>query len=319
MTNDMLYDLGGVPVTGGETLLMAGGNIQYCDPTNGTAGGDGLTPTSACSSLLTCYNRTRDAHNDIVFLIGGATAWNPAATLAWSNTYTHLIGITPPKSVGQRARIEGLAATALTSLIDFSGNGCVVKNIQLFNDGAASNSTLSAATNITAARCYFENCFFAGMGGTLNGTYASGYSVKITGDENTFVNCALGTASIERLGANSEVWMTGQCNRTKFINCEFQCWSNVAGKRLILIDSSAVTYTTQFVSCLFENFKSNNGSAGTALNFAIGDAETPYHQILLRGDNLFVGVTKVCTPATYVFGDGAATGATYGIGINPTT
>src|SRR3990167_1432687 len=77
---------------GAVSLLMAaGGNWYYCDPTNGTAGGDGLSAETANSSLLTVYNLCRDGRNDGVLFLGGATAYNPAPALLWAKKYFPLI------------------------------------------------------------------------------------------------------------------------------------------------------------------------------------------------------------------------------------
>ena len=118
---DMLFQMGGVPVAAFDLVMLAGGNWFFCDPTHGTADGDALTPATATNSLLKAYNKTRDGRNDGVIFIGGATAWNPAAALVWSNTYCHLIGTSSQPGVGNRCRIVALAATALTPAVTFSG------------------------------------------------------------------------------------------------------------------------------------------------------------------------------------------------------
>src|SRR3990167_5376163 len=126
---------------GAVSLLMAaGGKWYYCDPTNGTAGGDGLSAETANSSLLTVYNLCRDGYNDGVIFMGGATAYNPAAAFVWSKNYCHLIGATNGlPGMGQRARIVNTAANDLATLFTLSGSGCMGANIQFFDgkDSAA--------------------------------------------------------------------------------------------------------------------------------------------------------------------------------------
>jgi len=241
-----------------------------------------------------------------------------AAALVWSKAYTHLIGLSANlPGVGQRARVTGSAALDLTYLIDFQGAGCIVKDIQFFNSADADAD--SGAVIISGGRCYFENVFFAGMGHATPAARAGSYSLKLTGDECTFKRCTIGLATIVRSAANAELWMTGECNREKFIECEFVSWSVTAGKFLVKIDSAAVPYTTQFENCLFNNLNSNGGASGTALSNAISDAATPMHHIILRGNNMLVGVTGWADTVTYVYGAGAVPNAGYGVSINPTT
>ena len=315
---DLLMHLGGVPVAN-DPLFLAGGRWFFCDPTNGTTGGNATTPENANSDLEACMDLLRANHNDGIIFMGGATPYYPDAELAWDLDYTHFIGVSPPLSVGQRCRIVGKSATDLRNVLNVSGKGCSFKNLQIQNEGLA-NSTLSSAAIISGNRGYYENVFFAGMMvGPLPGTYASGYSLKVSGDEIVFANCAIGTAAQERLGANTELLVHGEANRLKFVGCDFQCWSNVAAKTLILIDATAVLYTMKFKDCLFNNLKSNNGAAGTALSNAISDLSTPYHQIILQGDNPLVGVTGYADTTTYIFSAAPQPNAGYGVAVVPTT
>jgi len=275
-------------------------NVYVVDPQSGSDDNPGTSFEAPLLTVLAAYNKCTANQNDVVLLVGGPTANALAASLVWSKAYTHLVGLSGDLAgVGQRARITGSSALDLTYLINFSGAGCIVKNVQFFNGGDADAD--AGAVIVSGGRCYFENCFFAGMGHATPAGRAGSYSLKLTGDECTFKRCSIGLATIVRSAANAELWMTGECNREKFIDCEFISWSNTAGKFLVKLDASAVPYTTQFENCLFNNFCSNNGATGTALSNAISDAATPYHQIILRGDNPLVGVTGYADTVTYIF------------------
>src|SRR3990167_7329586 len=60
-----------------SVLMQAGGLWYYCDPTNGTSSGDGLTPQTANTNFETVYALCRSGYNDGVVFIGGATAYVP--------------------------------------------------------------------------------------------------------------------------------------------------------------------------------------------------------------------------------------------------
>lgn len=293
-------------------------NVYIVDPINGSDSNPGTTFEAPLLTLLAAYNKCTTNQNDAVLLVGGPTANALAASLDWAKGYTHLIGLSADlPGVGQRARVTGSAALDLTYLIDFQGAGCIVKNVQFFN-GADADAD-AGAVKVSGGRCYFENCFFAGMGHATPAARAGSYSLKLTGDECTFKRCSIGLATTVRSAANAELWMTGECNRTKFIKCEFVSWSNTAGKFLVKLDASAVPYTTQFENCLFNNFCSNNGATGTFLSNAISDAATPYHQIILRGSNPLVGVTGYSDTVTYIFTAEPVPAAGAGVSVNPTT
>jgi hypothetical protein len=293
-------------------------NVFVVDPQAGNDSNTGTSFEQPLATVLAAYNKCVTNQNDVVLLVGGPTGNALAASLDWAKSYTHLVGLSADlPGVGQRARITGSADADLVYLVDFQGAGCIVKNVQFFN-GADANVD-SGAVKVTGGRNYFENCFFAGMGHATPAARAGSYSLALSGDECTFKRCSIGLGTTLRAAANSELVMSGECNREKFIDCEFICWSNTAGKFLVSLSATAVPYTTQFENCLFNNFKSNNGAAGTNLTDAINDAATPFHQIILRGDNPLVGVTGYSNVVGNVYGAGAVPNAGYGVAINPTT
>jgi len=305
---------------GASSLLMSsGGNWYFCDPTNGTTNGDALTPQTATNNLLTAYNLCRDGRNDGVVFIGGATAYNPSAAFTWSKSYTHLIGATNSlPGMGQRARIVGTSGNDLSTLFTLSGSGCMVANIQFFDgkDSAADG----ACVLVSGSRNHLANCFVAGMGdATASGpaTRAGSYSLKVSGSENTVTNSTIGLDTIARTAANSELIVSGVRNR--FIGCEFRSNSTTAGKFLVKIDNSGGDLRdTQFEDCLFFNYSENWATGITdAFDMPAGGST---HYVILRGDNVFVGVGMgVADTVTRVYSAAPAPNAGFGIGANPTT
>lgn len=299
-------------------ILAAGGDVFYCDPTNGKSTGDALSPETACSNLQTVFDLTTANHNDVVFFIGGATAYNPSAAFTWDHDYTHLIGLTNNlPGMGQRARIVNTSSNDLATLFTLSGSGCLVSNIQ-FYDGKDSAAD-GACVLVSGSRNHLVNCFFAGMGdATASGpaTRAGSYSLKVSGSENTVSSSTIGLDSIVRSAANAELIVSGARNR--FIGCELRSNSVTAGKFLVKIDSSAGDLRdVQFEDCLFFNY-SSNWATGITDAFNMSITNTAY--VILRGACQFVGVgLGVADTVTRVYGAGAAPNAGMFISTQPTT
>lgn len=301
-----------------DMILAAGGRWYYCDPTFGSAGGDGRTPETANNNLLTLYNLLRDGYNDGIFFIGAATAYSPAAAFVWAKNYAHLIGLTNSlPGMGQRARITNTAANDLAVLFTLSGSGCLFANLQFFDgkDSAADGACLL----VSGSRNHLVNCFVAGMGdATASGPFsrAGSYSLKVTGSENTFSGGTIGVDTVARTAANAELIVSGERNR--FRNCEIRSNSTTAGKFLVKIDSSAGDLRdVQFENVLFFNY-SSNWATGITDAFNMSITNTAF--VILRGDCQFVGVgLGVADTVTRVYGAGAAPNAGMFISTQPTT
>jgi hypothetical protein len=270
-------------------------NAFLVDPVNGSDSNSGTNwkapKKTLAAALALC---THDEHDAVLFL-SGDTADNPAAAIAWDKDYTHLIGLSSDVyGVGQRCRVVGLAATLLSPVITFSGNGCIIKNMQ-FNNEKASGAPAGVAL-LTGSRCYFENVFF--MAPTAND--AASYSLKITGgSENVFKRCTIGQFTNPRAAASYSLWITGSSLRNKFVDSEFLCWSTSTDHVLVKIatDVTSEGFVTQFEGCLFDNL---NGGATLTAAIVDGATET-HHQLIMRGsNNTVVGCTAVANPLTYV-------------------
>jgi len=282
------------------TGIPRGPNSQVfiVDPQSGSDSNSGKSLSSPLLTVAAAYALCTANQNDCVVMIGGPTADYPSASIAWSKAYTHLVGWSADlPGVGQRCRIVGNATNDLDTIITISGDGCIFRNVQFFQGNDAAED--SSAAVVSGSRCHFQNVFFAGMGHATAAARAGSYSLGLSGAENTFVRCTIGLASMARTADNTELLMTGECNRNKFIGCEFVAWASRAGKLLVTLDSTAVPYTLQFEDCLFDVFKSNNGATGTAANHAISDGATPYHAIVLRGDCQLIGISAWADPVTY--------------------
>lgn len=292
-------------------------NVYIVDPINGSDSNPGTTFQKPLATIAAAYALCTTNQNDVVLVVGGPTQNAPAAAIDWAKSYTHLVGLSADlPGVGQRTRLVGTAAVDSAYIVDFQGSGCIVRNIQFFQGNDAASD--SGAVIVSGSRNHFVNCFFAGMGHATAAARAGSYSLKITGAENTFERCTVGLASMLRSAANTELWLTGECNRNKFVDSEIVSWSVTAGKFLVKLDASAVPYTLTFRDCIFNNLNSNNGASGTVLTDAISDAATAFHQIILHNCT-GVGFTGWGNVVTYIYSAGPVPAAGYGISVNPTT
>jgi len=279
----------------GNLLAGGAGSVFYVDPTRGNDSNSGLLPGDAKASLLAGYNLTTADKNDVVVFIGGATADNPTAAITWSKSYTHLIGVSSDVlGLGQRCRVVTLAATAVTPTITFSASGCIVRNMQFYNEKAAGSA--AGVVIVTGSRNYFENVFFM----SPVATDAASYSLKMSGSENVFVRCTIGQLTNPRTGASYGLWLHGATavSRNKFVGCEFLSWGYDANHVHVLVDVDIVTvpWVTWFENCLFQH-------VGTALTEAINDNSTAAgHQIVIRGrDSGVLNALAVGGTLTYIF------------------
>jgi len=315
--SDALLQYGGVPVSG-NLLGYAAGKVYFCDPTNGSDTYDGLTPAKAKATLKAAYLLTRDGYNDIVYFIGGATAYNPSVAFTWSNSYCHLIGVSNSlPGIGQRCRVVNTAANSLATLITFSGSGCLIANMQFF-DGK-NTAADGACTLVSGDRNHFVNCLFAGMGdATASGpqTRAGSYSLKVSGQENCFTECVIGLDTVVRSAANHELIVSGP--RNMFRKCQLLSNSVTAGKFLVQIDSTVDLREIIFEDCSFINYSANWATGITNAFDMTAVTNTVF--VILRGQCIFVGTgLTVADTVTRIYGAGAAPNAGMYIATQPTS
>lgn len=283
--------------------------VYIYDPVNGSDSNHGKTWQAPLKTLEAAEALCTANQHDVVLALAGATACNPAASVTWDKDYTHLIGVgSELPGVGQRSRVVMQAATAVTPVITFAGDGCIVKNMQ-FNQEKATGAASGVAI-VTGHRNYFENVFFM----CPTSTTAASYSLKVGGTENAFKRCTIGQHTNARTAATYGLWLyegDDDCHRNKFIDCEFLSWAAATTHVHVYtaVGIDVEVYTVQFENCLFDNI----GPATLAV--AIDDnCATTDHQVLLRGrNNCFVGCTAVSDPLTYVLtpdmnGDHATSG-----------
>jgi len=314
-----------VDINNNFTALTTGsttGNTIWCSPgATGVQNQDG-SQERPYTSLSTAYSATRNGQNDVVMLVGDGTTSASArlsANFTWSNSATHLIGVSSGVNISNRSRIAPTSGvTAFANFFTVSGSGCLFQNIQWF-DGFSTGTTAQICLTVTGGRNMFQDCHIAGMGDAESAADAGSRSLKITTTgENMFVNCTIGVDTVTRTAANASVEFATACPRNQFINCLFPFMTSASTPLGIKVGAAAGSDRFQlFKDCLFINAiksTSTTMSGLATLAASIGG-------LLLFKECTLVGITEFGTDATslaqiYVDG-GTVTAATSGIAVNP--
>lgn len=254
----MLGGVGGIPFTGSYFFV----NYAYGSDGNGVAsartatGGNvgGAPPSAPLKTLARAHELCLAGNNDVVIIMGdGGTAATQRLeeTLVWSKDATHLVGMTAPTMIAQRARISTLttATTNINPLMTVSASGCMFANFSFFQ-GVGEAATDEQLINITGDRNYFGNVQFGGMGHANGAARAGSYCILLAdGDENTFEGCTIGLDTVARSAANASVKMTTQSQRNVFLGCLFPVYATATSP--LIVDTSAVSSIDRFA--LFKN------------------------------------------------------------------
>lgn len=287
--------------------------VYLVDVDNGVAGRNGKTLATTLDAVEAAYALCTTDQHDVVLMISSDSGNVLAAAIDWSKDFTHLVGLSSNlNGIGQRCRIEGAAAADVVYLVDFSGKGCIVRNIKFFNGSDADVD--SGAVIVSGGRNEFTNCSFAGMGHATPAARAGSYSLKLTGEENEFNRCSVGLDTIVRAAANKELWVSTGAVRNAFIKCRFLSASETAGKFLVLID--AMDRWIEFEDCVFYNFSVN--WVNTLTNAFSITVQTTHH-VIMRGKNILVGIDGWADTVTHMYAAEPAPNAGFGIGTNPTS
>lgn len=269
----------GIPVLGGAMLPFTG-NYYFVDAVNGADGNVG-SADSPMATLTAAYGRCVSGHNDVIFIIGdGSTTATQrlSSTLTWAKNATHLIGITAPTAIGQRARIStATGATANVSpLVDVTASGCLFANFSLFQ-GVGEAATDEQLWRVTGQRNYFWNVQFGGIGSANGAARAGSYCVLLYGgSENTFDSCTIGLDTVSRSAANASVRLRKNASsvastRNVFKNCLFPMYATDTTP--IFVDSNesgGIDRFAWFDRCAFLNSGTSSPAAVTAFHASQG-------------------------------------------------
>jgi hypothetical protein len=196
--------------------------------------------------------------------------------------------------------------------LQVSGTGNLFTNLKINN--MADADVDSGAVIITGSRNMFYNSMIFGMGHATPGARAGSYSLWInSGSENYLERCTVGTDTIVRAAANSELVVKGP--RNSFRDCKFVSNSATAGKFMVKIDASIDDRSIIFEDCLFYNYCTNHTATLTDA-FTISGGAT--HDVILKGNNILIGIDGWAANAATVEAAGPAPNAGYGVALKLT-
>lgn len=276
----------GIPVVTGMPYPFTG-TYFFVDPLNGTDGNTGLSPSRPLQTLYKAHSLCTSGANDVVFLIGDggttgtarlstalAQSVDPAATsgvLTWSKSACHLIGVTAPARIGQRARIAPPSGTytvttfGSANFIVVSGSGCLFANFSIFH-GFSTGGAAQITLTVTGQRNAFVNIQVGGIGDAGSAGDAGSRNVKVSGGENLFQGCTIGLDTVTRSAANASVELSGAVPRTEFRDCDFPFMTSSATVLGILgTGNGCVDRFTMFKNCAFLNAIKSTSTVMTQL------------------------------------------------------
>lgn len=334
----------GVPMIGGIGGIPLTGTWFFVDPANGSDGFDGLSPSSAFSTLYRAHAAMTAGKNDVCLLIGNGSTTGTArlstalaqtidstataGTLNWTKNACHLIGVTAPTGVAQRARIAPPSGTYTQTtfgsgnFIVVSASGCIFSNVSVFNGFSTGGNNQIAWTD-SGGRNFYENVQFGGAGDAASATSTSSRSLLITGStgENTFAGCTMGLDTVSRTGANATMEFAAGSPRNVFKNCLFPMVAGDANPLFVKTAAAAAIDRFQwFYDCLFVN---DINSSGTALTVGVSMAASAGGILVMQRCTLVGGNTSTnwgdaAAMAQMWVDGGAPTAGSTGLAVNPT-
>ncbi len=285
-----LYGIAGTPPFTGSQFWV-----------NESTGSDGNTggPQDPLATLTQALSLCVDGNNDVVFLTGTV---HTTATLTWSKSKTHLIGLSPDLRSQARARISQTGSTVFTPLVNVTASECIFRNIGSFHGFA--NASAQICWTDAGGRNEYTRCLFGGMGNATAAAQTGGRSLLVTGGtgENTFTDCQIGIDTVTRSAANASLELAAATPRNTFVRCIFPCLTSAAGALWATVGSGGMDRWALFQDCAFLNAVESTGTtltAGIIANASAGGA------IVLQNP-VSLGATALAT-----------TGPVYGIGNVP--
>jgi len=298
--------------------FLTQGKTFFVKPRTGQDGSGGLSPRRGVKTLLKVLtDKVTADQNDVVRFMAEGGSTDPSdtsdllsATLDWNKNLVHLAGVSTGSPMGSRARI-GFASdyVGVGNLFTVSGRSCMFKDL-LFNVDVASANPVGCV-NVTGARNAFYRCQFAGMCHSLLDTTGN-YSLRVSGYENYFKDCVIGTDTITKGGGdNCELLLAGG-GRNIFEDCLIVTLAEANTHQFV--KRTAGDRFTLFKNCTFINV--GTASAGVAMLEAIDVVSASGGNIVLRNCSLVGAAQWEAAPASgIVFSDGQVPAVGTGSGV----
>ncbi len=206
--------------------------------------------------------------NDVMLVAPGA--YDESASIAWSNPWSHILGLGGPNCAGDYSEPNTVIYTDTTGIaatINITGQNCTFVNMNFQNAGAHAGNL--AAVKLDKYGCYFKNCHIAGcMAATQAATaLACSLQIEYDGMYPVFDNCIIGhDVWTTRSGANQGVilFKDGQTNGGTFVDCDILSVCETAtGVFVAVVGANKLGRGWTFKRCKFDNY-----TTGTRMNQA---------------------------------------------------
>ena len=330
----------GVPVLGGIGGIPLTGTWWFVNPAVGSDAYDGQSPETPFATIYAAYAAAASGNNDVIVLIGNGSTSGTArmstalaqsitssattGTITWAKNALHLIGVTAPTGVSNRARFAPPTGTYTAATFGNSGNmfnvtasGCIFANFSVYAGFSTGNASQVAWIE-NGGRNYYSNVQFGGFEDSASAGGANARALKVMGTgENTFVNCTIGQDTVQRSAANANLEFASATPRNKFINCDFPIFTNSATTLGIVgTGAGAIDRWNKFMNCMFYNAVDSTGTAIStvaSLNAAAGGS-------LVFNNCTAAGATKwgdAGALANSYVDNAPPTAATSGLAVNP--
>jgi hypothetical protein len=248
---------------------------------------NGVTNDRIFTTIASGYAAVTSGSGDTLFVCPGA--YTQTSSLTWAKHYTNLIGLSAPIPTNQRSRIQSTTA-ALSPLITWSANGCVLSNILFSQDG--SNATTCAVNMLMSGnRNRIEYCTFRNLGAdAVTGTATRNLKITSSDGENYYKYCTIGADSLDYTSGTVVTIEYAGTNtaRDTYEGCNILSGGGAAGL-FLLTNANSTTAWTKFLDCYF--FNNDLGA---------GDQLTQGFSITGGGNGVFLlaGKTQVYGAAT---------------------
>lgn len=223
-------NVAGVPIFGsGAFPFNSPGKHFWVDYVHGSDSNPGTSYELAKKTISAGYALCTTNRNDVLHVVGGASAYAESAVLTFDKDYTHVVGHVTPGYTGGRVRITNSVTTATAGEFVISGTGCTFVNLH-FQWGASATATSLIGIAISGnGRNAFVGCNFEGPIDATIGAAAGQRLMTITSSQdNYFYRCGFGQRSILNTAATGAVVALNGTNVTDnvFEECIFHLYNS---------------------------------------------------------------------------------------------
>ena len=220
----------GVPIHGpGNFPYDSPGQHFFVDVTDGSDSFSGTEWTRAKKTIEAGYALCTTNKNDVLHILGSASAYPSTAILTFDKDYTHIVGHTAGIVGGGRVRITNTVTTATAGEVVHSGTGCVFDNLHFqWGDSATAASVVGFAISGNGRNLY-RGCHFEGP---IDATVAGGTAIRMvtitSSQDNTFSGCTFGARTILSGSAAGAIVSFNGSNNTGnvFKDCLFLAYNS---------------------------------------------------------------------------------------------